>query len=201
MTVTKELLDDLYNRERLSMTQIAQRVGCTPGKVAYWMRRYGLARRDVSEAIYQWYNPAGDPFAVRAVETPEARELFCLAIGLYIGEGKKKTHGEVAIANTNPQVIRTFMRFLQEICGVEPSQMVAGINVYDDVDLEQVQGYWEAVTGLPRAQFHKPVVRRSRGGTHLEKSAYGTVTVGFYSTKLQAIILCWCAEYLDKFGS
>ncbi len=199
MQLSKEVLEDLYNRERLSMAQIAQRLGCSQSNVVYWMRRYDMPRRDRSEAVYSWHNADGDLFAIEALETDAARELFSVAIGLYIGEGKKKTRGEVAIANTNPQVIQVFMRFLREICGVKQPSFVAGINVYDDVDLEEAQCYWEEVTGSPRSQFHKPTVRASRGGTHIAKSRYGTVTVGVYSTKLQGIILDWCSDFLNRY--
>ena len=200
MSLSKDLLEELYHQQRLSMAEIAERLGCSPNKVVYWMTKHGIPRRDTSEAIYQWHNPDGDPFDIRQPKTDEERELFQLAIGLYIGEGKKLDRSEVAIGNANPRVIRVFMQFLGDICGVNRSDLFAIINVFDDVDLEEVQVYWEQTTGLPRSQFHKPTVRPSKGGTYTNKSKYGTATVGVYNIKLHRIIQQWCEEHLRKYS-
>jgi transposase-like protein len=69
MLLSKELLKDLYHEQKLSMAQIARQLGCSTNKVAYWMTKYGLARRDIREAIYQWHNPDGDPFHVKTIKT------------------------------------------------------------------------------------------------------------------------------------
>jgi hypothetical protein len=198
--LSKELLEELYNGHRLSMAEIAKRLDCSQNKVAYWMEKYGIPRRDISEAIYQWHNPDGDPFEIREPVTENERRLFDLGVGLYIGEGTKKNPYGVLLANSDPQVIRAFVRFLYEICGVKAETVSAQINIFDDVDLESAQAYWEEVTGLPRSQFYKPTVRSSRGGTYENKSEYGTVTVSVHNTKLREIILDWCQEYLDKYG-
>ncbi|MBI5347761.1 MAG: winged helix-turn-helix domain-containing protein, partial [Chloroflexi bacterium] len=36
MSLSKELLEELYNEQRLSMAEIAERLDCSPNKVAYW---------------------------------------------------------------------------------------------------------------------------------------------------------------------
>ncbi len=197
--LSKEFLEEMYYGQNLSMVEIAERLGCSSNKVVYWMDKYGIERRDVSEAIYQRRNPDGDPFDIRRLETEEEREFFQLTVGLYIGEGNKKTRSEVSISNTDPRVVRAFIQFLSDICGVKVNDLFAGINVFDDVDLEEVQTYWETVTGLPRSQFHKPTVRPSRGGTYTNKSKYGTVKVGIYNTKLHQIIQDWCDKSLEAF--
>ncbi len=201
MSLSKELLEELYNQQKLSMAEIAERLGCSQNKVAYWMEKHGIPRRDISEAIYQWINPNGDPFDVRLPVSENEHDLFRLAIGLYIGEGKKRGHKDVAIANTDPRVIRVFLKFLREICRVNEDKIWAWINIFDDVDLEMAQLYWEQVTRLLRSQFYRPTVRPRRGGTYLNVSEYGTLTVGVSNKKLLEMVLNWCDEYLSKYGS
>src|SRR5258708_3435741 len=198
MAIDKQLLVELYHQHRLSMAEIAERLGCSHNKVVYWMEKYSIERRSMSEAMYHWQNPDGDPFEIQPLETEESRELFSLAIGLYIGEGKKRDECEVAVANTDPQVIRVFLRFLREICRVDESKLRAWINIFNDVDLARAKLYWEDVTRLPRTQFYKAIVRTSRGGTYTNKSEYGTLTVSIANTKLHDLVLCWCSESLSK---
>jgi predicted DNA-binding transcriptional regulator AlpA len=196
----KAILEELYYSEKLSMPEIAERLGCSSKKVVYWMTQYNIERRGVREAIYQWHNPEGDPFVVQDLRTAEEREFFSFVIGLYVGEGSKRKPGEISLSNTNPQVIRAFIRLVCEICGVERAKFWAWINIFDDVDLEEAQQYWEEVTGLARSQFYQPTIRQRRGGTYVNLSKFGTVTVGVSNTKLHKFMMSWCQEYLDKYS-
>jgi hypothetical protein len=196
MSLSKELLEELYNAQHLSMAEIAERLDCSPNKVAYWMIKYEIPRRDISEAIYEKRNPGGDPFQIQESLSDDERDLFQLVVGLYIGEGNKRRGDEVSISNSDSRVIRAFIRFVCDICGVNRDELFLSLNVYDDVETEDVLSFWEEVTGLHRSQFHKPVVRSKRGGTYALKSKFGTVKVGVYNTKLHSIIIDWCNEAL-----
>ena len=55
--VSKDLLEVLYYERGLSAQEIADRLGISHHKVAYWMDQYGLQRRDASEASYLKHNP------------------------------------------------------------------------------------------------------------------------------------------------
>jgi transcriptional regulator with XRE-family HTH domain len=199
MSLSKELLEELYNQQKLSMAEIAERLGCSQNKVAYWMVKHEIPRRDISEAIYRWHNPDGDPFEVQALSSEDERALFYLAVALYIGEGKKRGH-DVSLSNTDPRVIRIFLRFLRKICGVDESKVWAWINIFDDAGLEEAQRYWEESTGLLSSQFYKPVVRPQKGGSYSNLSEHGTLTVGVSNTNLRDIVLNWCEEYLNKYS-
>jgi len=195
--ISKEQLEQLYIREQLSMQEIADRLGYSVHKVQYWMDKYGIARRRWDEASYLKHNPNGDPFKIKAIQTDEDRELFNVAIGLFLGEGTK-SHHDVRFANSNPQIIRTFLRFLREICGIEERKIFAWLNIFDDVDLVAALAYWQKVTGLSRAQFAKSMVRKSRGGSYLNKSQYGTITICVSNTKLGDKIKQWGEDKLRK---
>lgn len=181
------------------MAQIAEQLGCSTNKVVYWMDKHGLTRRDISGAIYLRQNPAGDPFDVQLPKSDEELGLFQLALGLYIGEGKKRDPGQVSLSNSNPRVICVFLRFLREICRVEEKRIWAWMNIFEDVDLVAAEKYWLQVTNLAPYQFHKPVVRPQRSGTYRHTSKYGTLSVGVSSTKLHEIVAQWCDMYLSRY--
>jgi len=198
--ISKDQLEQLYLRERLSMAEIANKLGCSVNKVVYWMDRYEIARRQRDEASYVKHNPNGDPFEKKNLESAGDLELFHLVLGLYLGEGTKKTR-RVAISNADPRLIRLFLRFLRETCGVNEKKIRAWMNIFDDVNLEEAQAYWERVTGLSRSQFFKPTVRPSRGGSYINKSQYGTITIEVSNSKLFDRIEKWCKAALEKFGN
>jgi len=116
---------------------------------------------------------------------------------LYIGEGSK-TKDSVALANSDARIIKTFLKFLREFCGVDEAKIIASLNIFDDVDLECAINYWMEVTQIPKSRFGKPIVRKSRGGMYKNKSKYGTLTINVCNTKLLGQILSWCNEMLER---
>lgn len=190
----------MYLEEKRSMQEIADQLDCSAHKVGHWLDRYGIKRRSGSEATYLKRNPNGDPFRIKELETEDDRELFTLAMGLYLGEGTKSKR-DIRLGNSDPKIIRAFLRFLREICGVEEKRIFAWLNIYDDVDLEKALCYWMQVTNLPRNQFYKTTVRPGRGGTYNNKSEYGTLTVGISNVKLTSKVTEWYKNAIEKFGS
>jgi hypothetical protein len=88
--LTKETLLEMYTEKQLSMHEIADNLGCSDNQVVYWMSKYEIPRRSLSDAIYLHSNPNGDPFKLKKIETLEDAELLGMGVGLYWGEGKKK---------------------------------------------------------------------------------------------------------------
>lgn len=198
--IPKAELMRLYYAEQRSMQEIADLFGCSANKIVYWMNYYGLERRQISDAVYAKWNPDGDPFCIHEPQTLEEHQLFALAIGLYMGEGTRNGIHEVALANTNPNVLKIFIRFMIEICGVQRDKLRLKLNVYDDCDVEEAINWWCNQVNLKKEQFFAPTIRLSRGGTHIQKSQYGTVTVAFGNVKLKSIIMRWCEEYFQRFA-
>jgi len=161
------------------------------------MGKHDIPRRSRSEAAYVKHNPDGDPFKIKKLKTKEDFELFTLGVGLYIGEGSK-TKDVVALANSDSRIIKAFLKFLRELCGVGEAKITTELNIFDDIDLEVAINYWMKVTQIPKSRFGKPIVRKSRGGMYKDKSKYGTLTVKVCNTKLLARILSWCDETLER---
>jgi len=199
--ISQDDLARLYYGERLSMQQIAGCFGCSLNKVVYWMDRYGFERRGWSDATYVYRNPDGDPFTIRTPETPEEKELFALAIGLYMGEGSKKSAHTVALANANPAILRIFIAFLDVFCGVSRSDVKAWLNIFDDCDVEEATKWWTNELGLYSEQFYSTTIRQSRDGNYTKKSEFGTLSISFANTKLKKIIDNWCDTYYDRFSA
>src|SRR3989344_8618752 len=86
----QSLLERLYVRGKLSAHEIALRLHCSDNKVNYWLARYGIPKRSISEAIYARSNPTGDPFKVKAPASAADSFLLGIGLGLYWGEGNKR---------------------------------------------------------------------------------------------------------------
>lgn len=195
----KDDLMALYYHKKWSMQQIADHYHCSVNKVVYWMNIYGFERRDWSEATYVHKNPEGDPFKIRLPETTEERELFALAIGLYLGEGTKKGIYNVAIANSDPQILKIFINFLEKFCGVAKEELRAGLNIFADCDVQGSIEWWAEKLDIRLQQFYPPMIREPKSD-YSNKSERGTVNLTFSNIKLFQIIKQWCHEYAERFA-
>ena len=69
--------------------------------------------RDHKEASYVKSNKSGDPFCVLTELTPEEEHLKAMALGLYLTEGNTKNKNSVRFSNSNPAIVKIFVKFLK----------------------------------------------------------------------------------------
>ena len=121
---------------------------------------------------------------------------------LYWAEGTKHRN-LVKIANSDPFLLRFFLRFLRECFGLTPDDFVARVNCYTAPErtVDVIEEYWSATLGLPRTAFRKPTVNHlptSSSGMKEGKLPYGVCTVGVTrSTWLVQHIFGAIQEYGD----
>lgn len=190
--MTEEKLRRLYVGEKRSAKDIADIFGCSEHKVNYWFEKFQIQKRSISEAIYAKRNPDGDPFRVREVKSRADARLFGLGLGLYWGEGNKKSKNSIRLGNTSPAIIRTFIEFLVRMFGIHKSKLRFGLQIFTDIPKEKALAFWFKELkefNISRRQFFRVTVTPARGvGNYREKSQYGVLTVHFCNSKLKRIL-------------
>ncbi len=188
--LNQKLLQELYIDEGLSVVAIAARLGCSANKIIYWMDKYEIKRRTISDAIYLKHNPNGDPFTRKPIKTKADAKLMGIGLGLYWGEGTKSSKYSVRLGNTDPALLNTFILFLTELFGVKKSDMKFGLQIFTDINPQEALAYWTRVLGVKPSQFYKIIVTISGSlGTYRKKSVYGVVTVHYHNKKLRDIVV------------
>ena len=115
--------------------------------------------------------------------------LFLSGLSLYWGEGNKNQKGKIALGNTDPELIRVFVRFLEEICGLQKSEIHGHIIAYPEMNIEESLSFWVRTSGLSEENFFKTTIIQGRHKTRRLK--YGICTVGKSSTYLKTKINVW----------
>ncbi len=72
------------------------------------MTKYGIPRRNRSEATYIKRNPKGDPFHIKTNLNNKEKILYGLGLGIYWGEGTKVNREAVRVGNSDPNLIKIF---------------------------------------------------------------------------------------------
>lgn len=191
MIISKSELSDLYVKKGYSATTIAQNLHCSENKINYWLKKYSISKRSISEAMYLKRNPNGDPFRFDYPKTTEGIKLLGMGIGLYWGEGNKADRNSVRLGNSDPDLINKFIEFLIKICQVSPDKLRFGLQVFSDTDPEKVLDYWVKIIKFPKKQFlPKVVVTPTRGaGSYRRKSEYGVLTVYVHNKRLKNMLV------------
>ncbi|MDP2838049.1 MAG: hypothetical protein Q8O53_02120 [Candidatus Moranbacteria bacterium] len=188
--ITKKKLEQLYSNEGKSMQEIANALCCSVSGVQYWIRKYKIKTRSISDAVYLKNNPNGDPFLFKKPDSFERAILFGLGIGLYWGEGTKANKTSVRLGNTDPALIETFIVFLEKIFGLKRSQLRFGLQIFSDMSEAQGLDFWSKTLTIEKSQFYKVTITPYRSlGTYRNKTKYGVVTVYFHNRKLRDILV------------
>ena len=194
-------LRSLYLEEGLSAKQIADRLGVPESKVVYWLRKYQIPKRSLSEAVYRRVNQGGDPFNIKTELSPEEEKLKVAGLLLWVTEGSLKDKEEVYTSNSNPELIKLFLEFLLRICRVEQSRIALRVLYYPNMDLsiDEVREFWRQETGLADEQIKINIYQAIHN--YRAKSKYGTVKVGVNNIKLLALMKQWLNELYGDLSS
>ena len=175
------------------MKQIAAQLGVSPGTVHAWThdirirpeheeRNRSLARRDVAD---QWrkknrerrrgYQLAGKD---RAGQRDPLHIAGCM---LYWAEGAKQRN-VLGLANSDPNLLRFFRRFLVEALDIRPDDLRIRLNVYlgNDLALEEIEDHWLQILDLPRSCLRAHCINHfptSSSGRKRNRLPYGVCTV------------------------
>jgi hypothetical protein len=193
--ISRNYLVDSYLGQRKSVSEIAALYGCSENKVTYWLQKYNIKKRSVSEAIYIKSNPLGDPFSFTRPISANNWFLYGLGLGLFWGEGNKVNKNSVRLGNTDVHLIKFFLKFLREIYNVDEKKLRFGLQLFTDISPSKARRYWVQELGVSEENFQKVVITKSvRRGTYRKKSEYGVLTVYFSNTKLRDTIISAITE-------
>ncbi|MCX6703219.1 MAG: hypothetical protein NTV02_00810 [Candidatus Zambryskibacteria bacterium] len=84
-------------------------------------------------------------------ENLNKRDLLLVGVALYWAEGTKainKVSPAFSFSNSDPEMVRVFMRFIREILLVKEEVISGGIHVYSNTDVVKAKNFWGNVTNL-----------------------------------------------------
>lgn len=95
-------------------------------------------------------------------------KLQTVAITLWWAEGSKSRRDvrwksavnyPVEVTNTNPAIIRLFLDFLRKGLEIDESRIRVQIQIHEGDNKLELEKYWSNITGIPRDNFNKTIVR------------------------------------------
>lgn len=124
---------------------------------------------------------------------------FVAGVMLYWGEGDKASPHRVSLTNTDPAMIKVFMIFLKEVCGVDERKIRAWLLLYPDIQETECKEYWVKEIGLQNITFNKSIIIEGRHKT--KRLGHGVCTVLVTSRYFKEKMLLWVSLFPDMLAS
>jgi hypothetical protein len=196
--MNKKILENLYLTKKYSSAEIAKKYNCSETKINYWLAFYKIKKRTISEAIYQKNNPKGDPFLFNRPKTLSQMFLFGLGLGLFWGEGSKRSFHSIRLSNSDPELVKKFIDFLVNIYNIDKGKLKFQLLSYDDLNSDDLKFFWIKYLSVKNTQFFKTTILKRRGkGTYLKRMKHGVIIVHFGNIKLRNLICSQIANISD----
>jgi hypothetical protein len=201
----------------MSIKEIAQLVGVAPSSVSLWVRDVPLTpeqhaslrqRNPLYNRQLRGANGNAERWrAIRAGHQEEGREtarrkdwLFVAGVMLYWAEGDKTHRNAARISNSDPEVLRLFVRFLRECLEIPNDQMRVTCHLFaDHVERQrEIEQSWLDELGLTRDRLCKSFVNTYSKYSQKKRQGrlpYGTTRLTVHSTRVVQIIYGAIQEY------
>lgn len=183
------------------MKLIGKSLGVSLDCVSYFMRKNNLKRRTLKEEQELRFNNKVPTFKIRK-SNKYSSELRTVGAMLYWGEGykgnKERPSHTVDFANSDPDMIMLFLKFLRNTFVLEESKFRVLLYCYSDQNIPELINFWSNGTLIPKIQFIKPYVRGDfRIGA--KKMKYGLVHIRYHDKKLLLEIMKMIDSYKIKY--
>lgn len=207
-------------------TEIANILKLPKSTVAWWLRNVkipkSLEKQIFERSRKKWrknivaYNKIYAP--LRSQEAEKIREeiknnaskeiknlskenLQLIGCALYWAEGNKKNRWCVRFSNSDPEIIKTMMRFFREVCNIPDEKIKARIHLYPRINHQKTTNYWIKITRLPKKNFQKPqtqISRASKGKRPRNTLPYGTLHLTAGNTEMACKVKGWVRGISEK---
>lgn len=101
------------------------------------------------------------------------RDLFIAGLFLYWGEGAKTTPAQISLSNTNPAIIKFFIKWLTKVLDVSSDKIKIRLQLYSDMIVIKEINFWSKELSISKAQFKKPYIKTSSSSSITYKRGFG----------------------------
>jgi hypothetical protein len=190
---------NMYESQNLTVKEISNRLGVSFWTLYSFMKREQIARKNKALASFNAYK-SKPQFEIKRSLTRNDSDIKIAGLMLYWAEGTLKGN-TVDLANSNPEIIKIFLRFLREVCGIKEERLRIYLYAYQQHNCQALIRYWSNITGVPLTQFTKPFIRKNNLNVSGRKLPYGLIHVRYNDKKLLCSLKCWLDEFVSWAGT
>jgi transcriptional regulator with XRE-family HTH domain len=197
---------ELRQDKKLTIDELAERFSLSRTTIYYWVRditipqtaHQCLAQRRATRATKAKHRGLReDAYAEGFREFPElsSEPTFCDFVCMYIGEGYKRDRNRVALANSDPRVVRLADRWIRRF---SRNRVTYSLQYHADQDSGYLVRFWSFGLDVDSRLISRQ--RKSNSGrlsSRSWRSKHGVLTVRASDTALRARLQAWMDRTQD----
>ncbi|TSC83945.1 MAG: Uncharacterized protein G01um101413_748 [Parcubacteria group bacterium Gr01-1014_13] len=205
-------------KEGMSYSQIKNILKIGKGTLSHWLQDYPLSKERIKELrdgggkrIEKYRETMRQKRGARLKVVYESqkkillplnkRELLIAGLFLYWGEGSKSHATDLRLSNTDPSMIKFFIKWLTVCLQVPKSKLKVQLHLYSDMHIDKEINFWSNTLNIPDTQFIKPYIKTSllTDINHKGGFGHGTCNIKIGNARLSEKILMTLKVITDKY--
>lgn len=189
-----------------SYSQIKEKLGISKSTLSGWLRDYPLSEERIRELksnpqkIERYINTRRKAREERFNQSYQKakkdigpfsrRDLFLMGFLLYWAEGGKTRNGTIAFSNTDPSMVKAFIKWLG-IVGFPKEKIKIRLHLYKDMNEKDEINFWSNELRLDKSCFKRPWIKSSKmtNLSYKNNFGHGTCNILIYNTILATYTL------------
>jgi len=205
-------------KEGMSYSQIKNILKIGKGTLSHWLQNYPLSKERIKE-LRDGGGRRIEKYRETMRQKREARlkivydsqkkiilplnkkELFIAGLFLYWGEGSKSHSTDLRLSNTDPSMIKFFIKWLTTCLQVPKSKLKVQLHLYNDMNIGKEIQFWSITLNIPDTQFIKPYIKNSllTNINHKGGFGHGTCNIRIGNARLSEKILTTLKVITDTY--
>jgi len=180
-------------KQGMSYSQIKKILKVGKSTLSLWLKDYPLSKQRIGE-LRDWNEQRIEKYRETMRQKREARlkkfykeqlglilplnkrEIFLAGLFLYWGEGSKSRRTDISISNTDPAVIKFFIKWVVGCLKIPKTKLKVQLQLYNDMNINKKISFWVKNLGIPRNQFTKPYIKKTSTLRINHKGGFGQGT-------------------------
>ncbi len=180
----------------MSYSQIKDKIKVSKSSLSLWLEKYPLSQEKIRE-LRDW-NPRRIEncrntklkkrqnkletiykAVAKEIGSLSKRDLFIGGLFLYWGEGTKASRSLLVCTNTDPSMIKFFIKWL-DLLGIERDKLKIRLHLYVDMNIKVETKFWSDNLGIRKENFKNPYIKESKFSNLTYKNGFGHGTCNLY---------------------
>ena len=213
-------------KQGFSYSEILKQIPVAKSTLSFWLKSVGLSKKQKQKLTKKKLEAALRGAKARKdnriyltkkiyeeskkdIGNISQKELWLMGVMLYWAEGHKEKEyrpgSGAQFTNSDPQMIKLFLIWLDKICGIKANEITFSIYIHENSknNTESVKKYWADITGFKKDNFSQFYFKKSNIKTlrkNIGDSYFGVLRVKVKaSSVLQRKIAGWIKGVIDYF--
>jgi hypothetical protein len=151
-----------------------------------------LRREKIDQKIYEEY--------LKKFKKLSNQTMFVSGLILYLGEGSKTDKYTTSLTNTDPRIIKFFMKWLVKFYKVPKEKLKIFLQLYPTMDIDKEINFWLNVLGLNKEQLYKPYIRKIHASSFSYKESFrhGTCALSYSKSVIKREVIMGIKALTDS---